>query len=61
MTQDATAPPHDLDAERALLGSLLINPAAIASIIPLVTPGVFYREAHRMALHLRRHAAALPR
>ena len=44
---DSTAPPHDLDAERALLGALLINPAAIASIIPLVTPGVFYREAHR--------------
>ncbi|MBE0481838.1 MAG: replicative DNA helicase [Dehalococcoidia bacterium] len=40
-------PPHDLDAEEAVLGSLLIDPEAIFKIVTLLKPEDFYREKHR--------------
>lgn len=40
-------PPHDLDAEEAVLGSLLIDPEAIFKIVPLLKPEDFYREKNR--------------
>ena len=49
-------PPHDTDAERAVLGSLMIEPAAMAEIRDLVIPEDFYSERHA---HLYRAAAAL--
>lgn len=49
-------PPHDLGAERALLGSLLIDQSAIAEIRDLLEPEDFYSERHG---HLYRAAAAL--
>lgn len=36
--------PHDIDAEEAVLGSVLIDPDAIVLIQPVLKPGDFYRE-----------------
>lgn len=51
--------PHDLDAETAVLGSLLIAPRAVERIAPSLRPEDFYREAHRKiyraALELHEH------
>jgi replicative DNA helicase len=40
-------PPHDLDAEMALLGSLLLDGEMMGAVVPLVRPDDFYRSAHR--------------
>ncbi|MBM4435691.1 MAG: replicative DNA helicase, partial [Actinobacteria bacterium] len=40
-------PPQNLDAERSLLGSLLIDPDAMLKITGKVTAEDFYREQHR--------------
>jgi len=40
-------PPHDLDAEEAVLGSLLIDPEAIFKIVTLLKAEDFYREKNR--------------
>lgn len=40
--------PHSLDAERAVLGACLVNPAALEKAAPVVRRGrSFYRHAHR--------------
>ncbi|MDD5342231.1 MAG: replicative DNA helicase [Patescibacteria group bacterium] len=40
-------PPHNLEAEQAVLGSLLIDKEAITKIADIVTAGDFYRDIHR--------------
>jgi replicative DNA helicase len=40
-------PPHDPDAEEAVVGSLLIDGEAINRVAPLVKPEDFYRERNR--------------
>ena len=40
-------PPHDLDAEEAVLGSCLLDPEAIHKVASLLRPADFYREKHR--------------
>lgn len=43
-------PPHDLEAERNLLGSMMLNRDAIATVIPIIgrqEGGWFYRPDHR--------------
>ena len=40
-------PPHDLDAEEAVLGALLIDPEAIFKVVALLKPEDFYREKNR--------------
>ena len=40
-------PPQNIDAERSLLGSLLIDPEAITRIAGQIGSDDFYREAHR--------------
>ena len=40
-------PPHDPDAEEAVVGSLLIDGEAINRIASLVKPDDFYRERNR--------------
>lgn len=42
-------PPHDLDAEEATLGSLLIDPEAIYAIVGWLKAEDFYREKNRWA------------
>ena len=41
------SPPHDLDAEVCVLGSMLIDPEVIGEVVGLLRPEDFYREAHR--------------
>lgn len=40
-------PPQNLEAEQALLGSIMIRPDAIAEVIDLVNPESFYSERHK--------------
>ena len=40
--------PHDADAERAALGSLLLDPALMGEAEAILRPEDFYREAHAM-------------
>lgn len=51
MYEDSTSaikiPPHDLDAEEAVLGSCLIDPEAIHKIVNDLKPEDFYREKNR--------------
>jgi hypothetical protein len=39
--------PHDLDAERAILGAVLVAPERLADVLPIVDGPDFYRDAHR--------------
>ena len=40
-------PPHDIDAEDSVLGSLLINGEAINEVAPILDADDFYRESNR--------------
>ena len=40
-------PPQNLDAERAILGGMLIDNEAISRVIEILRPEDFYREAHQ--------------
>ncbi len=42
------APPHDLEAEQATLGAMLIEPGATARAMSIVEEDDFYPEAHRL-------------
>ncbi|MFH1830743.1 MAG: replicative DNA helicase [Pseudomonadota bacterium] len=46
-TQKMKLPPQNLEAERSVLGSMLIDNEAIHRVVELVTKDTFYREAHR--------------
>lgn len=46
-TEVERLPPQDLDAERSLLGSLLIDPDAVTAISGKIQSDDFYREQHR--------------
>lgn len=58
-------PPSNIDAEEALLGSLLIDPDAIFDVAAFLRPEAFYREQNRwiyesiLALSERRQAVDL--
>lgn len=43
----AKLPPQNLDAERVILGGMLIDNEAILKVIELLTPEDFYRQAHQ--------------
>ena len=36
-------PPHSIEAEHAVLASLMVNPEALAAVRPLLTPAMFFR------------------
>ncbi|MEE0965460.1 MAG: replicative DNA helicase [Bacilli bacterium] len=40
--------PHDIEAERSLLGSMLISKDACAEVINIATPNDFYVDSHRL-------------
>jgi len=40
-------PPHNIEAEIAVLGSMLLDRTAIAQAIELIDQNVFYRDAHK--------------
>ena len=39
--------PHDLDAERSVLGAVLLDQTALRQVADLLEPADFYRDAHR--------------
>ena len=43
-------PPQNLDAEAALLGSIMQRPDAMYEIIDIISPESFYSEKHRMVI-----------
>lgn len=45
--QQVRVMPHDLAAERSILGAILIENEALDRVLEVVTPDEFYREAHR--------------
>jgi hypothetical protein len=49
-------PPHDLNAERGVLGSVLLDPSIFAVVSPLLREDDFYADANR---RLFRHFAAM--
>lgn len=59
----ARLPPHNVEAEQSVLGSLLIDPEAILKVNPFLRPEDFYRETHGLTykaiidLHERRQPA----
>ena len=44
----AAAPPHDLQAERITLGSMMLSAAALAEIQAIISAGDHYRPAHQI-------------
>ncbi len=44
-------PPQNLEAEMAVLGSMLIEEEAIAQVVEILTPESFYKDAHRKIFH----------
>ncbi|HEV8309493.1 MAG TPA: replicative DNA helicase [Methylomirabilota bacterium] len=40
-------PPHNLEAERAVLGAILLEPAVLPRAIELLGPDEFYKDGHR--------------
>lgn len=40
-------PPHSLEAEQSVLGSMIIDKEAINTAVEVIRPNDFYREAHR--------------
>ncbi|MDD8030458.1 MAG: replicative DNA helicase [Acidobacteriota bacterium] len=43
-------PPHSLEAERTVLGGILVNNGYLNAVMSLLTPEDFYRDAHREIL-----------
>lgn len=46
-THHVRTPPQDVEAEKALLGSILLRPEAIHEVVDIVTPDSFYLAKHR--------------
>jgi replicative DNA helicase len=44
----ARVPPHDLDAERAVIGAMLVSETAVAAVAERLSPEDFYSEGHRI-------------
>lgn len=44
--------PHSIDAERAVLGAVLLDPNMLDPVTEIVEPDMFYREAHRKLFRL---------
>jgi len=41
-------PPHDIDAEQAVLASIILDQTAIAKVVQLLKADAFYRPGHRL-------------
>src|SRR3972149_12183917 len=44
--QNVHVPPHDEQAEKSVLGALLLDKDAIVKVVEFLRPHHFYREAH---------------
>jgi replicative DNA helicase len=47
-TEAARVPPHDLEAEKAVIGAMLVSETAVAAVAEKLTPEDFYSEVHRI-------------
>src|SRR3989338_2206403 len=47
LNTELRVPPHSLEAEMALLGSIMLRPDAIYEVLDIVTPASFYFEKHK--------------
>lgn len=47
-SQTFKVPPHDQEAEKAVLGSVLIDPSSISSAVEILKSDHFYLEEHRL-------------
>jgi len=45
-TNSAHVPPHDLDAEKSVIGALLLDKDAIIKVVEFLRPAHFYRDNH---------------
>jgi replicative DNA helicase len=52
---DAPVPPHSVEAEQAVLGSLLLDPDAWDTIADVVIPDDFYRADHKLIFEAIAH------
>ena len=43
---DVHMPPHDIEAEKSVLGALLIDKDAIVKVVEFLKPRHFYKSAH---------------
>jgi replicative DNA helicase len=46
-TRPERVPPHNLEAEESVLGSMMLSGEAIASVVEIISSEDFYRSAHR--------------
>jgi replicative DNA helicase len=46
-TRPERVPPHNLEAEESVLGSMMLSSEAIAAVVEVLSPEDFYRTAHR--------------
>jgi replicative DNA helicase len=46
--EGARVPPHDLDAERAVIGAMLVSETAVAAVAEVLSAEDFYSEIHRI-------------
>jgi len=44
----ARVPPHDLEAERAVIGAMLVSETAVSAVAEALEAGDFYSEVHRI-------------
>ena len=61
-TSDLRIPPQSLEAERALLGSIMMRPEVVHEIIDIITERTFYSDLHRLIWNsmLELHQKATP-
>lgn len=48
ITKQISAPPSNIDSEKALLGSILLDPNVLSKVRKLVKPESFYSNAHKI-------------
>ena len=48
MNKSVNVPPHNVEAEQALLCGMLINPARIAEVRTIIEPDDMYLNAHML-------------
>ncbi|MCL2706273.1 MAG: replicative DNA helicase, partial [Spirochaetaceae bacterium] len=41
-------PPHNLEAEKATLGAILLNPEALDTVLMYLRPDDFYKNSHKI-------------
>ena len=55
MSQDGRVPPHNIEAEKSVLGAILIDQDAIVNVADLVVPDSFYVPAHQVIYEAMEH------